>query len=158
AHGVELDHLALAQLGDDQPASRAGYQQAAPLQPLQRLAHRRAADPEAARDLLLAHALAAADTAFPDRVAQAVVDEVTARAGAQIVGVDRGERALGGDRVAHRTAPARGKSARTQKALHLYTNAYNRWLVKFPSRGLRLAARHFSIPPVSTENAHVIDA
>ncbi len=83
----------LAQFRDHEPAPGAEFQQPPLLQALQRLAHRRTADPEIARNLLLTHALADGDAAVRNRVTQALEHEVGTRARAERLRIDRGQRA-----------------------------------------------------------------
>ena len=89
AHGIELNDLLLAELRNHETAARAEHQKPALLQALQCLTDRRAADPEIARDVLLAHAFAAGDTAVGNGVPQALIDEIRARARAQPDGIEK---------------------------------------------------------------------
>src|SRR3954468_18476006 len=86
AHGVKLEHLLLAQLGDDQAAACAPDPHSSLLQPPQCVPHGRATNPEGLRDLLLGDTLARCKPAFPDGVAQARKDEFAARDIAQRIG------------------------------------------------------------------------
>ena len=96
-HRVELEHLLLAQFGDDQAAAGADDQHAALLQPPQCLAHRRPAHPERARDLLLGNTLAGANRP------------------SQIASRSAGEHEFAARRVAQRIRRGRRQLARFQR-------------------------------------------
>ena len=77
-HRIELEHLLLGQLSDDQAAAGADRQQSALLQPLERFPYRRPAHAQRSRDLLLRNPLAGGEASLPDRVTQAGEDEFAA--------------------------------------------------------------------------------
>src|SRR5262245_16690239 len=79
AHCVELNDLLMAELSDDEPARGTETQKPALLQPLQRLADGRPADPQVARNLLLAHPLPRGNATVRNGVPKAFIDELRAR-------------------------------------------------------------------------------
>src|SRR5215213_7756211 len=77
----------MAKLSDNEPATWTKDQNSTVVKPLQRFAHRRAADAEIAGNVFFTHPLAADDAAIRDRVPQTFVDEIRAGPRTRLRGV-----------------------------------------------------------------------